>query len=62
MDAEGLLDRLDKSGNDDEDRCKLCGCLLVTETMLPDIGKGYMFVYCNNAECNNYNNKRKVYI
>lgn len=62
MDAESLLDRADKGGNDDNDRCALCGCLLSTESMIPEKGKPYMLVYCGNAECNNHNNKRKVYV
>lgn len=62
MDAEKIIDRADKAGNDESDRCALCGCLLSTETMIPDKGKAYMLIHCGNQECDNHKNKRKVYI
>jgi len=49
------------SERDDSDRCKLCGSLILTETVTPEKGSPFQWVWCSNKECNN-SKPRKVSI
>ena len=59
MSYDSLIGLKERAEDDEKDRCQLCGSLLMRETITPEKGEPYQWVWCGNDTCNAHK-RRKV--